>query len=222
MGVAQEWQRSVDLLGLRLDRRLSLVAHTTRLRERLGPRALDLRRWTWAYRRVPSWIGALLFRLLLRPAYTYAAPVLIAAAPTALVNLRRLELRGLRAGLRRGLACPTAELHRRGRVGPLLDHLRLLGGQYLLRLAELSSRRVLCSFQALARQDANRARRDLPVERLYACLDGDDRQVVREALVRLGIFPGDEDRPHGGRNRRARAEDGTDAYLWGVSPFDDT
>ena len=100
MGVAQEWQRSVDLLGLRLDRRLSLVAHTTRLRERLGPRALDLRRWTWAYRRVPSWIGALLFRLLLRPAYTYAAPVLIAAAPTALLNLRRLELRGLRAGLR--------------------------------------------------------------------------------------------------------------------------
>ena len=217
-GVEHEWRRTVDLLGLRLDRRLSLVAHTTRLRERLGPRALELRRWTWAFRSVPNWVGAMLFRTLLRPAYTYAAPVLLAAAPTAHHNLRRLELRGLRAALRRGLACPGIELHRRARVGPLMDHLRDLGGRYLLRLAELNSRRVLISFQALARQNAGLARRDLPLDRMFACLEAQDRTAVREALFRLGIFPGAEDRVHGGRNRRAPRGD-EDPYLWGACPF---
>ena len=220
MGVEQRWSETVDLLGLRLDRRLSLVAHTSRLRERLGPRALTLRRWTWAYRTVPNWVGALLFRSLLRPAYTYAAPVLLSAAPTAQRTLRRLERRGLRAALRRGLVCPDAELHARGRVGPLADHLRDLGGRYLLRLAELDARRVLCAFRTLARQDPGLARRDLPLERLYASLDASGRSAVRDALSRLGIFPGAEDRVHGGRNRRALAEDGTDPFLWGVSPFE--
>ena len=49
MGIEQQWANHVDLLGLRLDRRLSFVAHTARLRERLGPKTLDLRRWTWAF-----------------------------------------------------------------------------------------------------------------------------------------------------------------------------
>ena len=219
MGVEQHWSATVDLLGLRLDRRLSLVAHTNRLRERLAPRALDLRRWTWAYRSVPNWIGALLFRTLLRPAYTYAAPVLLLASPTAQRNLQRLERRGLRAALRRGVICPEPELRDRARVGPLQDHLHELGGRYLLRLAELNARRVLAAFQALARQHAGLARFDTPLERLYATLDTDDRRVLREALSRLGIFPGAEDRTHGGRNRRS-SSGLDDPYLWGISPFD--
>ena len=92
LGVRQEWAPSVDLLGVRLDRRLSFAAHLRRLQERLGPRILDLRRWTWAYRSVPAWVGVLLFRALLRPAYLYAAPVLLLASPTAREALRRCLL----------------------------------------------------------------------------------------------------------------------------------
>ena len=224
MGAEQSWAPTVDLLGIRFDRRLSLVAHSARLRERLGPRVLALRRWTWAYRSVPNWVGALLFRTLLRPAYSYAAPVLLAASPTAHLNLRRLDRRGMRAALRRGLDCPVVELRARARVGPLQEHLRHLAGQYLLRLTELGSRRVLGAFCALARQDPGLARRDTVLERLFAVLDADERRTVREALLTLDILPGaDVDSvpySHGGRNRRAPGADGQDDYLWGVSPFD--
>ena len=219
MGVEQRWSEHVDLLGFRFDRRLSFTAHAARLRERLGPRTLDLRRWTWAFRSVPNWVGALLFRALLRPAYTYAAPVLLAAAPTAHLTLCRLENRGLRAALRRGLMCPVAELHARARVGPLAQHLRDLGGRYLLRLADTGARRILCAFRALAPQNPGCARRDLTLERLYASLDTAGRRTNRDALFRLGIFSGAADADIEGRNWRRVGADGSDPYGWGISPF---
>ena len=101
------------------------------------------------------------------------------------------------------------------------NHLRELGGQYLIRLAHLGSRRVLAAFCTLARQDPGVAHRDTPLERLYAVLGADDRRKVRDALSQLGIFPGwREASSSSGRNRRRPYRDGSDPYLWGISPFD--
>jgi len=216
LGVEQTWAEHVDLLGVRLDRRLSLIAHTNRLQQKVAPRALQLRQWTWAYRSVPNWVGALLFRALLRPIYTYAAPLLLSAAPTAHRQLQRLERRGLRAALRRGVDCRDAELHARGQVGPLQDHIKDLGGRFLVRQAQDGNARVLRGFRTLAGQHPDRARYDLPLERQYACLDANDRHRIDEALFRAGVFPGYNDGDqHPGRNRRASAEEDQ----WGISPF---
>ena len=220
LGVEQTWANCVDLLGVRLARRLSFAAHVRRQQERLAPRILDLRRWTWAYRSVPPWVGALLFRTLLRPAYTYAAPVLLLATPTARRQLRRLDRRGMRAGLRQGLACPLTRLSELARAPALDRTLTDLGGRFLLRAAETDHRRVLAAFSSLARQQPGVARHDCVLERLYAGLSTDDRSTVRQALHRLGVFPGAGDSTHPGRNRRTLVR-GTDPRRWGISPFDD-
>ena len=221
LGVQQEWSPTVDLLGVRLDRRLSLSAHVRRLRERLGPRILDLRRWTWAYRSVPGWVGVLLFRALLRPAYCYAAPVLLLATPTAREVLRRLDNRGVRAALRKGLDCPLRRLYSLARAPDFDASLAEQGrGRFLLRAAAHGCRRTLAAFQSPAPQAAGLARHDCVLERVFACLPPNDRATVREALDRLGIFPGAADDHGEGRNRRALGPGGLDYCRWGVSPFD--
>ena len=221
MGVEQQWSRTVDLLGVRLDRRLSLNAHVRRLQEKLGPRILDLRRWTWAYRSVPGWVGVLLFSTLLRPAYTYAAPALQAACPSARERLRRIERRGLRAAQRLGLDCPISVLRARARVQPLDDHLADLGGRFLLRAVDTGYRRLLSAYNSWAAQSWGVARRDTLLNRLFANLPEADRHRLRQELFRLGIFPGGADISHRrGRNRRTLGPGGADPELWGISPFD--
>ena len=220
MGVEHQWSRAIDLLGVRLDRRLSLSAHVRRLQERLGPRILDLRRWTWAYRSVPGWVVVLLFRTSLRPAYTYAAPVLQQACPSARESLRRLERRGLRAAQRLGLRCPTAILYQRARVHLLDSHLADLGGRHLLRAVDTGARRILRTFSTWAVQGQHVARRDTVLERLFALLSDQDRAAVRDALFHLGIFPGALDTDQEGTNRRALGPGGFDRERWGRSPFD--
>ena len=99
------------------------------------------------------------------------------------------------------------------------QHLRDLGGRYLLRLADTGARRILCAFRMLAPQNPGCASRDLTLERLYASLDTDGRRTTRETLFRLGIFPGAADADIGGRNWRRIGADGSDPYGWGISPF---
>lgn len=217
MGTQLSWAPTVDLLGVRLDRRLSLLPHVRWLAERIGPRILSLRRWTWAYRTVPRWIGVLLFKALIRPAYAYAAPVLQMACPSAREHLRRLERRGLRAALRRGLDYPIAQLYASARVQELDSFLRDSGSQYLVRLAELRSRRLLSAFSSWANQRPDLARQDTLLERLYAGLAPSERSLVRAALTSLRIVPGAADDPPPGRNRGQHPE----LTRWGISPFEE-
>jgi hypothetical protein len=213
LGVELHWAPTVDLLGVRLDRRLSFAAHVRRATQRLAPKIASLRRWTWAYPAVPAWVGALLAKTIVRPAYLYAAPVLQVASYSALEKLERLERRTLRAGLRRGLAFPVDQLYAAARVPDLRPHLRTLGARFLLRTAERQHRRILAAFASWAPQRSDRARKDVLLERLFALLDHQDREDVRRALFDLGIFPGEADERRRGRCRAA------DPDLWGVSPF---
>jgi hypothetical protein len=218
MGRTVPWSRTVDLLGVRLDRRLSFCAHVEHLGRRLGPRIADLRRWTWAYRAVPRWVGGLLVKTLLRPAYTYAAPVLQLACPTARDDLRRLDNRCLRAGLRRGMLFPVAGLHADASAAYLDPHLRELSRRFLLRLARTRHDRLLGAFNAWTRRHPERAWRGTLLERIYEIQAPGERACVRQALADLAITPqaADHHHPGGGRSRAAPAANLT----LGRSPFD--
>lgn len=205
------WSDSVDLLGVRLDRRLQLLPHANRLAARLWPRIQDLRRWTWAFHRTPPWVGALLYKVLIRPALTYAAPVWTLACNTARERLHRTERHGLRAALRLGHTAGLEQLYQR--TQPLDEFLRLTSSRFLLRAAETRHRRLLLGFVSLAHQRSDRARFDPPLERLFALLDDDEREIVTTALDELNIRRGPNDTCNRGRNRRQETD------LWGVSPF---
>jgi hypothetical protein len=185
MGAQLSWARHVDLLGVRLDRRLSFTAHARRLTQRLGPRIADLRRWAWTYRSVPRWVGAMLAKTLLRPAYSYAAPVLELACTSARDTLQRLENRCLRAGLRHSvLLHPVNITHAAAGVTWLQPHLIKLGCDFLRRAAETRHHRLLSAFCCWAPRVRRIAWHGTLLERLFHHLDDSGRSAVREARRR--------------------------------------
>ena len=144
LGTQLSWADHVDLLGLRLDL-LLLLPHAQRLASRLGPRCLDLRRWSWAFPSVPAWVGVLLFKTLIRPALTYGGTALLLACPTARERLRRIERQGLRAALRRGLDTPIQQLYDAARCGEVDGVVRAAARRCLLRAAETRNSRLLAA-----------------------------------------------------------------------------
>ena len=215
LGAHVDWADHVDLLGLRFDRRLQLLPHAQRLAERLGPRCLELRRWSWAFRTVPAWVGVLLYKTLIRPALTYGGAALLLSCATARERLRRLERRGLRAALRRGLDTPIERLYVEARCPELDAVLRTGARRQMRRAADTRNSRLLAGFVSGVAQRADRARRDLPLERAFALLDEDDEEAVRSALEECGVRRGAFDIFRPGRNRGVRPE----VELWGRSPF---
>ena len=211
LGHQLAWSDHVDLLGFRLDRRLLLLPQANRVAARLWPRIMELRRWAWAFRRTPARIGTFVYKVLLRPAISYGAPLWVLACTTARERLRRTERHGLRAARRTGLATSLQQLY----VGlaEIDVFLRAAAVRFLLRAAESRNGRLLAAFSTLARQRTDRARFDPPLERLFALCDEEERERVRTALTELQVQPGPFDSTRQGRNRRE------DSDLWGVSPF---
>lgn len=213
---ALPWKQAVDLLGVRVDRRLQLQSHARWLAQRIGPRLLDLRRLLESQRRVPAWVGLLLYRSLVRPCLTYAAPVLSLACDSAWDLLDRTERRGFRAALRLRRDSDVDDLYRRtAALGRLKEVCRRLGSRFLLRHHHHGNLRLLSAFRTEVDQHSDRLHVSGPLERLLAWCPPADRATI-SATVRDHIYP--PDRQLQGRRSRARLLPVTPVD-WGVSPF---
>ncbi|MEL7308559.1 MAG: reverse transcriptase family protein, partial [Pseudomonadota bacterium] len=126
LGEPLVWRDHLDLLGVRLDRQLHFTPHALRLAARVAPRSLALRRLMAISRRVPAWIGVLLYKVMIRSVLLYAAPVAIMANFSAERLLERTERRGLRAATRSRTALPATELYARSHVAPLREEIKRL------------------------------------------------------------------------------------------------
>lgn len=182
LGEPLAWSEHLDILGVRLDRRLHFYPHAVRLAARVAPRILALRRLMAVSRRIPAWIGILLYKVMIRSVLTYAAPVVILANLTAERAFQRTENRGLRAAMRRRLVTPVMELHTTSRVPFLKDEMRRLAADLLWRLWQRRAYRILRAFIPERPQHPRRVRWDTPLERAYAGLEEARREPIREWL----------------------------------------
>ena len=122
---------TLDLLGVKLDQRLTFGPHCQALRQRLQPRVLQVRRLL-ANRAIRSWVGSLIYRTCIRPCMTYGAPVMLMAANTTWEILERIEHAALRAALRVPVGVPLPQLHARSRVPYLRDVYKDSSSSFLL------------------------------------------------------------------------------------------
>ena len=216
LGEPLVWRDHLDLLGVRLDRQLHFHPHALRLAARVAPRALALRRLMAISRRIPRWIGSLLYKVMIRSVLLYAAPVAIMANFTAGRLLERTERRGLRAATRSRTALPADELHARSRVPLLREEMKRLASAFLRRLCERGADRHLQAFVPERRQHPGRVRWDTPLERAYAGLTDGEREPIRTWLR-------DHLRNHPPPPTRSRASQATrrPPDRWGESPLED-
>ena len=216
LGARLEWSPQVDLLGVRIDRGLNFLRHAQRVQRRLAPRTLDLRRMLESSPSVPRWVGLLLYKVLLRPCLTYAAPVLTMTCDSGVRVLERAERRGLRAAIRARTDTPSEELYRRAATaGRVREEIRRLAGGFLVRHARHHNGRLLTAFSTEVEQGPHSVYVDGPLERALASARPEDRPAV-VAWVRAHVMPPPPRRP--GRPSRARAS--TSSRTWGLSPFD--
>lgn len=214
LGLQLEWRTSVTLLGVTLDRQLSLIPHARAIARKLGPRVLELRRLLQANRSIPRWVGLLLHKCLIRPAVTFAAPVLPLCSATAWETFERVERRGLRAATRSRLSTPLDVLAgRAGRTKPLAREVADQGAAFLQRQLAAGNRRLLGAFVPEFPQRHDLVRWDLPLERLCSFLEPDVRRQLGDWLEERGFrgAPSHPGRPSRGRTRTPD--------VWGVSPL---
>ena len=214
-GVELPWARDVRLLGVRLDRRLRFLRHTQEVAQRFAPRVLELRRLMDTFRRVPAWVGVLLYKSLIRSALLYAAPVLVLLCDSGWRVLERLERRALRAALHARMATPVEELYRRAAITPLREESRRLAGLFLARHARRTNSHLLASFAPEVDQRADIVRFEEPLDRLLACVSPRDRPGVvsriHETVGDIVALP-----LTGGRPSRGLTHPPT---FWGISPW---
>lgn len=213
-GTPLEWHPHLDLLGVRLDRRLRLLRHARHVAQRVAPRVLELRRLRHSQRGVPAWVGLLLYRSLIRPSLTYAAPLLPLACDSAWERLEQMERSGLRAALRVRRDYPTEDLRQRTRaLRPFRSEVRRLGYRFLARHVRSGNLHLLAAFRTEVDQHADRLHQDGPLELLFAWLQPLDRPALA-ARIRARVEPPPPQHP--GRPSRARYS----ALASGLNPFD--
>ncbi len=190
-GARIDHQPSLDLLGVRLDHGLSCNAHVRRVAQRLGPRALELRRLMSADRRIPSWIGVLLYKTLIRTALVYGSPFLLHASNSAWRPLVRLERRAIRAALRCMISTPVEALHARSNVPPLRTFYVEAAKKALTRLAVHRNRRLLQALRPVVPYNPRRRPRlvfwEPVLQRVIQLMTPAEKEVVEEAYKDL--FP---------------------------------
>ena len=214
--VQLEWQSSLDLLGVRMDRRLKMLGHARRVIQKAAPRILELRRLMWTHRGIPTWIGLLLYRCMVRPCLTFAAPVLSLACDSARIKLQRTDRNGLRAALRLAKDSASRDLRQRTRaLGTLQQEIRRSASSFLSRHVRAGNRRLLSGFVPEVDQLNDRVHISGPLER---CLAWSRQLNHHELSTRIRrILPPPTRQLHPGRSTRARYAEAED---WGVSPFD--
>jgi exonuclease III len=216
-GTELSWSHHLDLLGVRVDRRLVFRHHAMRVASRAAPRSLELRRLLEASRTVPPWVGLLLYKSMIRPILTYAAPLFTLSCDTSWRFLERAERRGLRAALRARLDTPTERLYERAAaVRRLRQECEHLSGQFLLRHTHRGNRRLLAAFAEELPQQPGLVRVEGPLERLLACVEPQERPTVVR-WIRANMEP-PPFRRHPGRTSRAERRPPAN---WGLSPFEE-
>ena len=212
-GVRLTWESFVDLLGVRLDRKLSLLPHVRRAVTRLTPRLLELRRLTQSLRTVPRWVRVLLVKVLVRPCLTFVAPAWTPACTTAWERLEQLDRKAVRFALGEPRDSDVQHLLQRAGLQPLRTVFRRLGASFLQRHVERGNLHLLAAFSSDVRQRSDLLRQDEPLERLLAWTEPLDRTAVVN-YVRDNVDPP----PPSGRGRASRAR-----YYpperWGLSPW---
>ena len=212
-GQQLSWVRSVDVLGVRLDRRLSLLDHVRRAVQRLSPRLLELRRLTFSLRSVPRWVRVLLVKVLVRPCFTYFAPAWTPACTTAWERLEQLDRKAVRFALGEPRDSDVRGLLQRARLQPLREVFRRIGASFLQRHVERRNLHLLCAFSTDVRQRPDLLRQDEPLERLLAWTEPQDRPAV-VSFVRDNLE--EPPPPRTGRASRARYNL---PERWGLSPW---
>ena len=211
--VQLRWADYVDLLGVRLDRKLSLLRHARRTPGRVLPRILELRRLSFSCRSVPRWIRILLLKSMVRPCLTYVAPAWSTACDTAWEKIERLDRVAVRAALGERNDTDVEHLYRRANLPSLRDVFRQLAASFLLRHADRGNRHLLAAFSAHVRQRPDLQRQDEPLERLLAWVSPLDRHRVVDFVVQEF-----QPHPHRSRGRTSRARF-YPPERWGVSPW---
>ena len=182
---------SLDLLGVRLDQGLVCNAQAKQICQRLAPRTLELRRLMSADRRIPSWVGVLLYKALIRSALVYSAPFLLLASDSVWLPLMRLERRALRAALRARVTTAVHELHSRSRLPPLKTVYGDAAKTALLRWAATKNGRLLDSLQPVVPYNPRRRPRLIywrpPLQRVLDSMTAAERNEVETAWQEL--FP---------------------------------
>ena len=122
------------LLGVTLDTHLTLQQHIKKINTGTHHTINQIRTIMNRNKHIPTFIGALLYKTLIRTKFTYANPILTIIKPTTWRTLQHTENKALRAATRRGIRTNINTLHALTKIKPLTDYYTDISQQTLRRI----------------------------------------------------------------------------------------
>jgi exonuclease III len=184
-----QWARHVDLLGIRMDGRFSLVSHAHRIQARLRPRVEALRRLLSCHHRAPTWVGVSLTRAYVRSALLFSAPLLLMACDTTWRILEPLERRCLRTACHLPPDAKADEVFAKAGIPPLREAAKEAAGRFLVRHCRRHNKRLFSAFCPEVKQRRDYIRVEEPLFRALACVDPSQRQTIDQYIRDVSTKP---------------------------------
>ena len=138
-------QRSTNtkILGAHFDIHLTMKQHIEHINTGTHHKINQIRHILTKNKKIPSYIGTLLYKTLIRTKFLYATPILLHIKPTSWRPLQITENKAMRAALRTGIRTKIETMHKRTRITPIIEHYKNQGQQTLLRFVKNKNKTLL-------------------------------------------------------------------------------
>ena len=134
---------NIKILGVKLDIHMTLAKHMDEITTGMDITINNIRKIMTQNKTIPPRIATLLYKTLLRPKITYAAPVLTLLSRSNWKHLRTFENKALRAALRTGIRTPLNILNQRAGISQIKENYYDNSRKFLNKLIQNKNKRLL-------------------------------------------------------------------------------
>ena len=146
--------RSTQLtfLGAHLDIHLTMRPHITKINDGTHYIINKIRHIFTKNKRIPAFVGLLLYKTLIRTRFTYAAPILSFIKPSLWRPLEHTQNKAIRAALRTGISTKISTLHKRANMPTIQEHYKEVSKNTLTRYINNANITLLKTLFSTARK----------------------------------------------------------------------
>ena len=133
------------------------------------------------HKHIPTYIGALLYKTLIRTKFTYAAPILTLIKHTSWRTLQNTEHKALRAATRTGIRTKISTLYNRTNITPIEQYYTHVSQNTLLRHAKNQNHTILSTLKS-SYTKRNIAYWTPPLNYTYNTLTNQQQQLIQNSI----------------------------------------
>jgi hypothetical protein len=176
-------QVSIRVLGVHLDKHLTLRSHIKKVSEGVAATIRQIRKFMTKHTNVPPYIAILLYKSLLRSKFTYAVPTLLLMRPTNWKKINVQEHRAMRAALRKGIRTKITHLYKAAKLKPFKQYYTDLAKRTVSRLIRNKNERVINTMLKTRHRSRRLAYTRPPLDAALDLFEADERRELSRAIL---------------------------------------